>query len=685
MFSIIKMKHNFYLLLLLSSSAIAQQTDSSFDKKNLDEVVITGQYRPQSVKNSVYQVQVISKERIQKQAATKLQDVLASNLNVRFSQDPATGGSDITLMGMRGQNVKILLDGMPLTGRQGVNNEISINQVDINTIERIEIIEGPMSVIYGADALAGVINIITKKAAASKLSASIRLHEEALGKEYGIRKGIHNPSALLSWRRGNWETGGSVSYNYFGGFRGNRTGRDLAWNKRDQYNGSGFIAFHNRKFNIRYRIDGLDEVISNPGNFIYPQSASGDTLAIDQQYFSNRVMQQLQAGYTKNADFNIQLQASYTDYNRRVFSSTLSKQTGDIRLDMSEGAQSHINIRGFAYRTTAFYQLSKAVSFQPGIDINSESGAGERLKDGRNTVSDYAFFITSEIKAGKKISVRPGLRFIKNSVYNAPPVVPSLNAKISLSPGLDLRLAYARGFRSPSLRELYFSFVDVNHDIIGNPNLKAETSHSFTLSLNYKKPSSSKLNYSSTLAAFYNNVKNLIDFAPMAGNPDVYLMQNISNSKTAGVNIRSIAKYKNWNFSAGTSVTGFYNVYSETDKSLPQLQWSPEANAMAGYHFSAIDLDANLFYKFTGKRKSYVVQGADLLPAETEAFQLADLNLQKKILKTLSINAGIRNLFDVETVYSTASNGVVHASNAAINAGTGRSYFMGVLFNWEKK
>ena len=55
-----------------------------------------------------------------------------------------------------------------MTGRQGTSNEININQIDINSIERIEIVEGPMSVVYGADALAGVINIITKKAALQK-------------------------------------------------------------------------------------------------------------------------------------------------------------------------------------------------------------------------------------------------------------------------------------------------------------------------------------------------------------------------------------------------------------------------------------------------------------------------------------------------------------------------------------
>ncbi|MSW64981.1 MAG: TonB-dependent receptor plug domain-containing protein, partial [Actinobacteria bacterium] len=158
--------------------------EDSIRHKELQEVTVTGQHRPQSVKNSVFQVKIINKERIQRQAATKLQDVLNNELNIRFSQDLATGGSDINMLGLSGQNVKILIDGAPMVGRQGTSNEININQIDINSIERIEIIEGPLSVVYGADALAGVINIITKKPNGQKLSVTARLHEETAGKEY---------------------------------------------------------------------------------------------------------------------------------------------------------------------------------------------------------------------------------------------------------------------------------------------------------------------------------------------------------------------------------------------------------------------------------------------------------------------------------------------------------------------
>ncbi|MBW7892864.1 MAG: TonB-dependent receptor plug domain-containing protein, partial [Chitinophagaceae bacterium] len=168
------------LCLLIGLAGMASlgraQEDTVFSKE-LSEVVVTGQYKPQSVKNSVYQVRVIPYEQIQKQGAAKLQDVLSNQLNIRFSQDPATGGSNINMLGLAGQNVKVLIDGVPVVGRQGTSNEVNVNQIEVNSIERIEIIEGPMSVIYGADALAGVINIITRKPKNERLSVNARVQE----------------------------------------------------------------------------------------------------------------------------------------------------------------------------------------------------------------------------------------------------------------------------------------------------------------------------------------------------------------------------------------------------------------------------------------------------------------------------------------------------------------------------
>jgi outer membrane receptor for ferrienterochelin and colicins len=449
---------------------------------------------------------------------------------------------------------------------------------------------------------------------------------------------------------------------------------------------NGFLGYRKDGLTLRYRFDGLDEIITNPGNFPpFADPASGDTLAYDQEYLSQRLMQQLQASWFVTNDFQLDAQAAYTTYSREVFSTTLNKETGDTRLNIAEGAQSLVKFRGASFRATAFYRVSPVVSFQPGIDLNQESGQGERLKSGNNNVSDYAFFISSEITPNKNISIRPGLRFIHNSVYKAPPFIPSLNTKWVLSSSLDLRLSYARGFRAPSIRELYFNFFDVNHQVLGNPNLKAETSHSFTGSINWKGKADRKTQLSATLAGFYNDVNNMIDYLFVPGS-DTAFLTNMLQSRSAGSTLSFTVRGQQWQLTAGAGATGFYNDFAESNATLPSMQWSAEANTNFNYRFTKAKLDLNLFYKFTGKRPYFSKDiTGEVIPVNLKGFHMADLTLTKQLVSGLSLNAGIRNLFDVDRIRSTFARTGVHTGGGISNIGTGRSYFAGLQFNWTKK
>lgn len=684
-----KMKNIYTLsiLLILFTQVIGQ--NDTITSKQLDEVVVTGQYQPQSVKRSLYQVKVITKERISKQGASKLQDVLANELNIRFSQDPATGGSNINMLGLSGQNVKILIDGVPMTGRQGTSNEININQVDVNTIERIEIVEGPMSVIYGADALAGVINIITKKPRAEKLSVTARIHEESVGNEYGIEQGIHNPYAGISWQGKGFQLSGGIGRNYFGGWKGNSTGRELDWHKKDQITANALAGYRKGRFNIYYRFDGLDEIITNPGEYKTYDPNTNDTLALDQEYLTQRTMHQLQSSYSLNNRLSFQAVASYTDYFRQVYSTTVAQRSGDVRLAIGSGLQDITTFQGYTFRGIALYNISKVVSLQPGVDINLEKGTGERIKAGENHINDYAFFVTSEIKPDEKISIRPGLRFINNSVYDAPPVVPSLNARFGVSEKLDVRLAYASGFRAPSIRELYFDFFDANHQIEGNQDLKAETSNSFTASAVWRTLNLDAVKINTTFNAFYNDVENMIGIGQKEGSSSVFTYLNIEEYKTRGASFSMNMLMKNFDATVGLGYTGRYNDYIKFDEELPEFNWSPEINAVISYSFRTIGLSANLFYKYTGKLPYYeqvtVNNQTEIRLAETEGYHWADFTLNKNLFKYLTLNAGVRNIFDVTTLSNSTSVGGVHTSSGERSIGYGRSFFAGLVFNWEKK
>src|SRR5690606_26026237 len=147
------------------------------------------------VDKSIYQVEVISAEDIKNQAGNTIADVLNQNLNIQINPSSGTGDSNISMMGLNGSYVKVLVDNIPLVSDSGFGNDIDLTKINLNHVERIEIVKGSMGVDYGNNALAGIINIITKKSSKSNWSINMMVQEETVGKEYdwyeagGVEKG----------------------------------------------------------------------------------------------------------------------------------------------------------------------------------------------------------------------------------------------------------------------------------------------------------------------------------------------------------------------------------------------------------------------------------------------------------------------------------------------------------------
>lgn len=663
--------------LTMTASSHAQDSLKSF---TMAEIVVTGQYEPQSISKSVYQVRSIPMERIQLKGATNLQDVLNTELNFRFTQDLALGTSSITMNGLPGQYVKVLVDGVPVVGKSS-GNEINLNQINVNTIERIEIVEGPMSVAFGADALGGVINIITKKAYDNNLSLSARLQEETIGDEYGGSKGIHNQYVAAAFSRKQWYGKLEAGHNQFGGWTGNATGREKQWHPRTQWLGAGVAGFRKDGLNVYYRLDALRESIYNPGEFQGNQ-------AFDQRYNVTRMMHQLQGEASINERLTYNGAFAFTDYSRKTQSVNVDKDTGRETLSLGDGQQDVTSFDGLTARGTFQYKLSPKISVQPGYDINMESGSGGRLKEGTHRLQDYAVFASGEYKPNGWLSVRPGVRAMNNSQYDAP-VVWSLNTKFNLSSRTDLRVSYGRGFRAPSLRELYFDFFDASHSIEGNPNLKPEYSHNFNSSVNWKSIAHGNVSLQHTLSGFYTLVDDMIANGYLPGNSVVTTYINVAHYKSKGGMITTRLRYNDLEVTGGFSYTGRYNDFEEDNIELPAFVWSPEANASVSYLFRKLGLSLNAYYKFTGDLPYYEVAVIDseevVRQAEISSFHWADASVQKKVFEYLDITLGARNLFDVKHVQNTTMNaGGAHSSGVLRPVGYGRSFFVTLNFQLNK-
>jgi outer membrane receptor for ferrienterochelin and colicins len=649
----------------------------------LRDVVVTGQYEARSLKQSVYQVRTISSERIRFRAATTLQQVLSTELGVRIVNDLTLGTTDVQLLEVSGQRVKVLLDGLPLLDR-GDTRE-SLGQVDINSIDHIEIVEGPMSVMYGTDALGGVINLITKKAAAgnNSLKLGVSVQEESTGKEYKSfdGKGTHNQSVNARWQKSGFNVSADVSRNNFGGW--DTDDGVKGWLPKDQTLGSLTTGYQNQRLNVWYRINAAYENIFSNG----PLNLSTN-VSKDQKYITHRYMHQLQADLQLSTKLSLNVAASYTDYSRRTQTTEFNHVTGDRRLTAVPSEQAEAIFDNKFVRGTALYKISSAISLQPGFEINLTGSTGDRIL-GTPTINDYAFFVSSEIALGPKVNIRPGVRFISNSVYDAPPLIPSVNAKVAISPSVDLRLAYARGFRAPALRELYFNFVDASHTIYGNEALVAEYSNSYNGSLTWQQLKSQQLNLKSVFGGFYNRFHNFIGTANVVdatrGNITTYL--NVEQYKTLGVTIENTINYKSLEATLGFYYTGRYNRLKDEDASLPGLTWTPELNSTVSYNIGPWQTTISLFYKLTGRRPTYeyIPTTETIHRTFISAYNTADLTIFKTLNKALNLRGGMRNLFNVTQINNTSMDtGGAHSTGGSVSVGYGRSVFLGINYQFSK-
>lgn len=655
-------------------------------KNQLDEIVVTAQFEPQSLRNSLYKVRVINQKTIQQKAATDMQSLLSNEMGIRVLNDFTLGESNFELMGMSGNNVKVLLDGVPMVDRGSTKQ--SLSQIDVNNIQQIEIVEGPMSVIYGTDALAGVINIITKKNTAShdkeSYSISARLQEESVGDEYKFLdgKGIHNANLSGSWSsKFGLYANGSITRNMLGGWKGDKTGREKLWSPKDQYYYEGLVGFRRNKFNVWYRLNYLNEKIDTPKN---PSELTPYQIA-DQTFKTNRYTHIIQGDWNINDGLDVNVSASLQDYKRKTRTIISDLETGERWLSTDPSSQDNSEYKSAFVRATATWKTNDVLSFQPGLEYNWDKGQGQRIV-GQNTINSLAFFLSAEWKPLSFMSLRPGVRTILDSDFDAPFAIPSINTKFAVNSNLDLRFSYAYGFRAPTLQELYFSFHDATHNIDGNPNLKAEYSNNFSGSVTWRWLNSDEVHVFSILSLFYNSFKDKITLAQAIDNSTLTTYYNISRFKTLGGSVENTISWKKLQANVGFSLVGRYNNFKDNeaykDENLPTFKYSPEVTANVNYFIDRTKTNLSFYYKFTGARHqySYDTTSGNLYLGNMGSYHTGDFTVSQNIGQYLTLNAGVKNLFNVTTINNTIREEYHDFEGSSSLVGYGRSYFVGLRF-----
>ena len=523
-------------------------------ENNLQEVVVTGEYNLTTSDKSVYSVRVLDSKEIEAKQSSSLADLLNTQLNIRLNQDNLLG-TGISINGLSGQNIKILVDGVPVIGRE--NGNIDLSQILLSNVERIELVEGPMSSMYGTDAIGGLINIITKQSSKNTSEGNANAYYESNGR--------YNFDGRVFFKIGADHFSANGGRNFFDGFSPVDTGRWQQWKPYEQHFFGVAYGMKTHYTDIHLKTDYFHQISQNKG---VPVTSPYEAYAFDEYYLTDRWSVTLLQNVRLNHNLKIDFTNAYSFYSRirntyRKDLVSLSKDLVPLSSMQDTSLFDAVTLRGCMSRVLSLNNFS----YQIGYDLSFESGRGQKLLNNKQSIQDYAAFGSVQWKL-KKFTVRPSFRYAYNTRFTEP-VVPSLNLVFNPGKLWALRLSYSGGFRAPSLKELDLYFVDVNHNIHGNPDLKAENSNHILFSAGYSKQiDKALLQFTGSFA--YNDIHNIIALVLTNSSEQNYSYINIDRYQTAVVSVEVNYKYQQFSFASGYSLTGLYNSLSTADQLVPR-------------------------------------------------------------------------------------------------------------------
>lgn len=623
---------------------------------SVDQVVVTGNSQPIRMKDALSVYRVIPKAQIKAQGAVTLEDIMKNQLNMRVGND-AVLGSSLNMQGMSGDKVKILVDGIPLNGREGGN--IDLGQINLNNVERIEMIQGPMSVVYGTDALGGVINIITKKEK-KPLAINFGTYYESLGK--------YNFDGSASFRvkdRHQVTVGGGR--NFFQGWKyidspivyGNEvlvTERNFLFNPKEQYLGNFAYRYTAPSgFQASFTSDYVDEEIVDRGNPI--KWNPSEAIAKDNYYNTKRSMNRLALQGKLGKSGRWTMQNGYMLYHRKRNVYVKDLVSLNENLSTGIGDQDTSSFKD-VYLRGSYSNNVKKLNYTVGYDVNLQYATSGKIEDGAQNLHDYALYTNFSYSLLKdKLTAQAGLRGAINTVYD-PPIIPSVNLLYKPVEKLQVRASYAKGFRAPSLKERYHTFIDANHFIIGSDTLQAESSHHIQASASYQVYENKSDYLQFILTGFYNDVTNGIMLVPMdPADPNNInrTYGNLARSRNSIASFQTDGQFSDLHFQLGYSYSyflaekGFYDAFPAS-----------EVTANLRYAIRKFDMNLNAFYKYNGRRPilSTGTDGKAYYSGEQQGYSLLDVSLEKNFWdKRIQLVVGMKNVLDVQQINTTVSNG----------------------------
>ena len=648
----------FGLCLLVCGIDANAQTDV-WRTDSLQEVVVTGTGTQHLLKDAPVQTEVISHRQLQQYAGRSIEDIL-SGLTASFDFSENDMSSRLQMNGLGNSYVLILIDGRRLHGDNGGENDLSL--IDPHNIERIEIVKGASSALYGSDAIAGVINIITKKHREQGLMlentsrfgsyGDFRQHN-GIALNYGKLSSYTNFQLQHSdgWQNTSEEALSQTEY-HITDSRNKTVNRHTNWQ----------VAEH-----LTYQLTRQIELYADGTIYwkrIYRPCGHHpgvDVKTWDLQYDNSSVSAggqwklndtdiiTLDADWKRHAYNYVYTDTTLTDgYVNGRFTNFFPYFPGDKELQ-SDQQLTNVSLKGV-------FTLPYEQKLSTGLDYRYDwLKAPMRVAGGKATDNTEALYVQDELALLNPLYLTAGLRLTRNEGFGFR-LTPKISAMLKLG-DLRLRATWSQGYKTPTPKELHYQYIKNMNGVylyLGNTDLKAQYSNYLGMSLEYTIG-----RLTMTVAPYYNQVNDMITLVtiPTKEAPGdlitkydpirVRQYQNMEDAKTYGVDVT--VRYQTKNFTAGGSYSYLDTEANQYDSENDVMQKVTidgmahhKANVYATWNHAftkRYQFGVGVYGRMSTKRY-YQIDG------NGKGYQLWRLSTSHQFGTNYRLEAGVDNIFD---------------------------------------
>jgi len=572
-----------------------------------DNIVITGTRSKRLIKDSPVATEVIHADEIMNLGAKNVGEVLEERAGIIITQDGVRGGVlSAKLQGLNDEHTLVLIDGVPVIGR--IAGQLDLSRLSIQNIERIEIVKGAASSLYGSEAVGGVIHIITKDPEDSFnyfMNGSLGSYESRNAR-VNLELARKRTSALFTAeaRRAN--------------------GYDLDPTTAN----TTADAFKNYNFFSKLKYKSSE---------YYSFQVSGEYFSQRQTGFDggNRITD------TKNWYINASndwILKNRSNFKFRLYHTSFTRNINRAGVLVN-------NIETLSRTEFIYNRVMSNHILTLGGDGSNNVLQSNRVDGGEKTVKNASAYVQDEV-IYSLIEFNLGIRADYHSEFRWH-LSPKIGFLYKPFDSIRIRGSYGSGFRAPNFIELY---LDLDHSGLtsqpyiayGNPELQPESSRSLNVGLEYHVSPQTifKVNF------FQNHVDNMINSLFLYQDTDgiqYYTYENIAEGKTQGFEFDSMFRF----WTAYRLTMGY--AYTETldlanDKPFYNRP-KHSARVKFDWDFENSGFSGNLRWRYIGERLLVNIQGQEIM---APWYALWNTRLHQRIYKPLSVFVEVNNIFDYQ-------------------------------------